>query len=393
LPGTVRRDAAKEMALLKFLKWWWSELAALIPGAGRSVHARASVLEFVVDERQVAVRHRVRGVTRELGRMDRESPSPSGASVAEGGSGIIGDHSSSDALMATLQGLRASLDHCEVHVAPDLALRRQVLLPTAAEENLREVLGYDMERQTPFRSEDVYYDYRVVERDAATGQLRVDLVFARRGIVDEALSLLGDWPIEQMTEDAGLGAGEGTDDSGRVILTFAPAGRGRRRGYAMAPSLLLVNGVLLVCVLGWPVLDQRKQLNALRAELTATRRAAVQAGALQDDIAALLASRSYVASQRSARPATVLVLEELTQRIPDDTYLTRLEIKDGNVRLQGSSLTASALIAILEDSPYLSTVRFASPVVRQGNDSRERFHLAATLSVPDEQTVRPGDGS
>ena len=126
-----------------------------------------------------------------------------------------------------------------------------------------------------------------------------------------------------------------------------------------------------------------KQLEELREELSDTRESAARAADLQRDISALQASRDFVAGQRRARPAVVLILEELTQRIPDDTYLTRLEVKGERVSLQGSSLAASALIAILEDSPYLTAVRFASPVVRQGTGSRERFHVAATLARPD----------
>ncbi len=44
----------------------------------------------------------------------------------------------------------------------DKALTRALTLPLAAEENLREVLAFEMNRQTPFRADQVYYDYMVV---------------------------------------------------------------------------------------------------------------------------------------------------------------------------------------------------------------------------------------
>jgi hypothetical protein len=43
----------------------------------------------------------------------------------------------------------------------DKVLTRPLTLPLAAEENLREVLAFEMDQHTPFMSDDVYYDYLV----------------------------------------------------------------------------------------------------------------------------------------------------------------------------------------------------------------------------------------
>ena len=54
-------------------------------------------------------------------------------------------------------------------------LRRTLLLPAAARERLREVLAFEIERQTPFAIGDVLYDGRVLGvRD--DGQLQAELV-------------------------------------------------------------------------------------------------------------------------------------------------------------------------------------------------------------------------
>ena len=56
---------------------------------------------------------------------------------------------------------------------------RRVTMPAATEENLRQVLGFEMDRLTPLRADEVYFDYRVVSRDAAAGQIAVQLAVAR----------------------------------------------------------------------------------------------------------------------------------------------------------------------------------------------------------------------
>ena len=40
-------------------------------------------------------------------------------------------------------------------------------MPAATEENLPQVLSFEMDRLTPFRSDEVYFDHRVVGRDRA----------------------------------------------------------------------------------------------------------------------------------------------------------------------------------------------------------------------------------
>ncbi len=76
------------------------------------------------------------------------------------------------------------------------------------------------------------------------------------------------------------------------------------------------------------------------------------------------------------------LLEELSARLPDDTWLFRAEVRDGKVHLQGTSTGASALIAELENSRFLEDVRFASPVTQDGASGRERFHLSASIVSP-----------
>ncbi len=87
-------------------------------------------------------------------------------------------------------------------------------------------------------------------------------------------------------------------------------------------------------------------------------------------------------AQKTGQPASVELLEELSQRLPDDTWLFRVEVRDGKVHLQGTSTTASALIAELEGSLFLENVRFASPVTQDGASGRERFHLSASIMSP-----------
>jgi general secretion pathway protein L len=63
------------------------------------------------------------------------------------------------------------------------------------------------------------------------------------------------------------------------------------------------------------------------------------------------------------------LMKELTQLIPEDSWLTQLDVEEDSVRIRGESENAHALIVLLEKSPLFKQVAFSSPVVkRRGKD-------------------------
>ena len=68
-------------------------------------------------------------------------------------------------------------------------LRTTLTLPLAAAANLRQVVGFEIERQTPFKPSDIYFAHRIVARDAKLKTLSVELSVAPRAIVEAALQL------------------------------------------------------------------------------------------------------------------------------------------------------------------------------------------------------------
>jgi general secretion pathway protein L len=117
----------------------------------------------------------------------------------------------------------------------------------------------------------------------------------------------------------------------------------------------------------------------LSAQFAEVRAAATTAAGLQQQIDKHSAQSRYLFAYKAERPASVELLEELSRRLPDDTWLFRLEVRDGKVHLQGTSTRASSLIAELEGSAFFQGARFASPVTQDGASGRERFHLSASV--------------
>ena len=353
----------------RFLDWWLAELHALLPAGLRRRRHRGRTLGIAVEPTRIRVNRRENGRLRQLG----EAP------IGAGGELSPDDRRR----LQTLAGrLRPEDTSVEVLVARELALAREADLPSAARENLYQVLGFEMQRLTPFSAEDVYYSHEVIEqRDDV---LRVRLVAVPRRFVDRATEWLAGWTL-RLAPDASVGpdATAASDGGEPVLLSFFDARyRGRRRR-GLLIVLLTLNLLLACAAIAIPVVREQQRLDRVVVRLEEVRRSAETAAATSREIERSWAKARFIATAANERVSVAALLEELTERIPDTAWIFRLELRDGALQLQGTSEAAASLIALLERSEMLSNVRFDSSVMLEGNTGRERFRIAADVAAPE----------
>jgi len=77
-------------------------------------------------------------------------------------------------------------------------LLRFITLPSSAEENLREVVRYEVEKYIPFPEEDVHFDFVTLERDAGSKTLRLLLLVIKKSVLESYLSILNNAGIRPL---------------------------------------------------------------------------------------------------------------------------------------------------------------------------------------------------
>ena len=146
-------------------------------------------------------------------------------------------------------------------------------------------------------------------------------------------------------------------------------------GGALAVTLLLALAALVV-----PGLVESRRLARLNAEIA---RIDPEVHAVERVARELERKRQLLGTVEKIGTSALQplpVLRELTEIVPGDAWVTYLAFDPKGVELTGQAGAASTLIPLLENSPRLERVEFASPVTR-GRD-REQFRIRAAWEAP-----------
>jgi general secretion pathway protein L len=105
------------------------------------------------------------------------------------------------------------------------------------------------------------------------------------------------------------------------------------------------------------------------------RRAAIRASSDGGD-------RSPIAAlerRKHETPASVIVLDALTQVLPDHTYVTELHMAGTKLQIVGITRDAPSLIPLIEQSQHFTRATFYAPTTRSSSEPGERFHIEAQI--------------
>ncbi len=294
-------------------------------------------------------------------------------------------------LNSALRSLRDRRSDKEVSftllLLPGQYLRREIKLPLAAEENLRQVIGFELDRQTPFSADQVYFTSRVLERLPDSRQLRVEFVLTPREFLDSRLARLHQANLKPRHVDVAVLEGQSPVPSGLDLLP--PRWRTlesrwqRRLNWILAGTLALLIGLGLAL----PLFTQDRILKVFENQVTQARRAAQTTTALKQQVLELEQKARFGLTRKQATPPMIQVMEDLSRRLPQDTWLSGFSYRDGQLRIDGSSPAASKLIEMLEDSPFLHNTHFVSPVTQDRRTGLERFQIS--MNVGYERDAHP----
>ena len=351
----------------RFLAWWLGELGALAPGMlRRAVAGGRGILCFAAVGDDLVVIRALDGVLEEVARLDLRQTDEA---LRPGIAGVLREHAPGGTDIV-------------LQLGAEQVLHKVLDLPLAAEDGLRDLLYFELDRQTPYRPDQVRYDFRVAGRDVATGRMEVELLVAPVEAVERLVAQAADWGLKPSTVTVA-----GVDDPADPAFDLsgeAPAAPSRGGRLGLAVLAVLAAGLFTAAV--WMPLEAQR-LAALEAEATlaGARKAAVAAADLRDKLDRKAMAGSFLVRRKSAATMMTAVLADLTRLLPDDTWLFELHVRGAEVRARGYAPAASSVLELIERAPAFRSARFTSPVTRVPGIDAERFDLTFELASAPEK--------
>jgi general secretion pathway protein L len=359
---TIERTklAWRRSPLPAFFDWWGGELTALLPVRVREwVRRGRDVLWLGADSGRLTVRRARTGAT--LASVPRESP-------MEGQRGEFA---------RVCAGIDPDDRRLLLVVPADQVLVRRLVMPAAAAADPRRVAGYELDRQTPFTAEQVYYDVRLSTEQPAAGQIALDLYVAPKAVLDPVLEhfkAIGAQPdgVDVQAADGHLAG----------VDLLPPGQRPRHMEKRRRANWLLAAVCVLLAVLvllQW--LDNRRAaLATMQDEVAAMRAKATRSQQLHAQLTGALAASKFLVKRKAGNPSALAVLDDLTRRLPATAWLDSLTLDDsGGLDIRGEADKAASLVDTLGNSRILSEPKLQGVIQPDPATGKERFELVARV--------------
>lgn len=350
------RLAYERSALAPYVRWWLDELAALMPPRVRAWFVAPREELWLRLEPEALVIHRGRRIDPDDRRIALADPiEAKGEFERLAGGGEI----------------RPQLVLC---LPPAGVLHRQIKLPTAAEENLKRVLEFEMDRQTPFRADQLYVDQRVVKRDLAAKEIGVEWLAIPRPLLDAALARIA--PLEIALD----GADALTESQQRRGFNLIPPERRARHPQPwLAINLALAAVVVALAgfVMQRSLANREVALEALKAHTEEVHADAQKVSALREQLNDAVDGSSFLIGRKHERAPIIDIFRELTSRLPDDAFLQRVSTVGEEVQFAGQAADAVSLVPILQKSSCFEGPALQGAVTPDPRTNKQQFMISA----------------
>ncbi|MBV8935376.1 MAG: hypothetical protein JO320_27235 [Alphaproteobacteria bacterium] len=341
--------------LREFFAWWGAQLRDLLPQDLRRSALGGGDALLITPIGPLG--QGVEAIAADLRRGGRESP------LGHFALGAIG----ADLARAAGRTTVLRLDDSDV-------LGKTVSLPLAAERELDQALTFEMDRETPFTAEELYWNHRVIGTDRQNGRLSVRLSLIPKANLDPLLADLAAVGIRPKRVEI-----TGGPDKGTYLPLNGDGSRSNRSSHRLLWPMAACCAALAVATIVTPFVRQEMTLASLDRDIKAAKAAAAEAENLRQEIDRLSGNAGFIEAERDKAGRPLVVLAATTRVLPDDTYLTELELRQRKLTLSGRSAGAARLIGALAADSEFRNPGFSAPVTRLEALRAELFTINAEV--------------
>jgi general secretion pathway protein L len=349
MADTYATQSSAAQSFSHFLSWWQQQLKECVPVGLRNkmAQSRRPALWSPTDDR----------VWLAAGALTESKPFLSSSLAQRGGSAavVIGEAS---------------------------GFRRELEMPLAVQDRLQQVLGYELDRLTPLKASELYYDFRVKQKNLSAGTCTVELAAAPRMRVDP---MLAEAKRRNINITRMLLSPSDVDTSLDLFkIAHATADDGNKPRSWITPALIGLCAALVIMLVALPLWQMRQYIVALQPIEAVAKTDAEVASVVQRQLEKQISEYNLPLARKYSAPLVVQLLDDLSKRLPDDTWAQSIEIrttptlKTKEVVLQGETGSGGKILQIVQESPLIKDPTFKATMTRVA-PTAERFHIAGEI--------------
>lgn len=338
-----------------FLRWWATQLracandltSAMVPG-------RRRVLSIYWDAARLVI-------------ADENTAQP--RVLMEVPSNVL-----AEAAPADLKPILESSSRARLFVSGTRVFLRQVQVPLAVVPHLDSAIALQLPKLLPLAPADLMVDFAVTATDTNRNLANIDLAALRKVEIGQLLERLSAWGLHIVSTHLG------DPSAATQRFSFSNTGALHHGPELKKPDRLLVAiaGTLGLACASVAATESYRSHATLQNAMEITRvPAAAALGHRQELLARLEPLRAL--AELEAVPSTSALLADLTMLVPQNTYLTTLEVHHGAVRIVGVSPNSGSVVKLLSSSKLLNDVALRSSMSVGIGTGLDRFEVTAEL--------------
>jgi general secretion pathway protein L len=281
--------------------------------------------------------------------------------------------------VATCSGeAAAALKGSQVELAmrPEQFFFRALELPRRASDFLDGVVRAQIDRITPWAAGEAVVGWSQ-PANVANDKISVTIAAAPRTQIIPLTQAVGELGVKSIFVSTTLPHANGDKAAIRVFEQTSAGALELRQVRRLLLAGLVIVGVLAGIAVAADVIVggnlQSDQADVARR--IAERRGIIRAG----NDAVTNSALAKLVRRKNQTPANVIVLEALSNVLPDNTYVSELRVEGDKVQVIGITNDAPSLIRLIEQSPHFSRATFFAPTTRAPSDPGDRFHIEARI--------------
>ncbi|WP_262694153.1 hypothetical protein [Kordiimonas aquimaris] len=235
--------------------------------------------------------------------------------------------------------------------------------PAQARGNLRDVIGYEIDRLTPMHAENAHFIYHVNEQGSDDVSILVDIAAVDAGSLSAA---------QNIAESLGchlvyLGLDPVHQNNANLMQMH-------RRSDAQTEDnrFYLVTALLLFSLIATPFLQKQKQVAVLEEAVKPIENTARQKMA---ELNWLENNRMWMETIRQDSPRFLKSLQDLTNQLEERDIIFYLVWNKSELEIAGTASNSNQLIKKFATTSNVESIEYLNPIQSDTDQSLEGFHL------------------